>query len=326
VLIAICSAKGSPGVTTTALAMALEWPTPVVLAECDPAGADVLAGYGGGKVAASSGLADLMVTLRHGTGERDLWSHLVALGEQRRAFLLPGVTDARAARAIDWPRLASVLRGVSPGADVIADCGRLRAEHIPRPVLAAADVVVVVSGWHLRSLRQAQALLAELRADLASRGAGADGLGVLLVGSRSAYGEAEVTAQLGVPVLGVIPDDPRTAQVLSDGTPAGRGFAQSPLLRAARGVVEQVGVFARRRSDRLGTAAVATSQVEPPAWKAGPTRPPAAAGRVLHAVAPPQQPTSHVAEEAPPREPVRREPKRWAEPRPMRSPGDARHG
>ena len=42
-LIALCSAKGAPGVTTSGLALALSWPRPVVLAELDPAGGDVLA-------------------------------------------------------------------------------------------------------------------------------------------------------------------------------------------------------------------------------------------------------------------------------------------
>ena len=43
-LIALCSAKGAPGVTTSGLALTLSWPRGVVLAELDPAGGDVLAG------------------------------------------------------------------------------------------------------------------------------------------------------------------------------------------------------------------------------------------------------------------------------------------
>jgi len=39
------SAKGSPGVTTTALSFALTWTTPVIVAECDPSGGSVLAGF-----------------------------------------------------------------------------------------------------------------------------------------------------------------------------------------------------------------------------------------------------------------------------------------
>lgn len=212
-----------------------------------------------------------------------------------------------------------MLRGVSPGADVLADCGRLRAEHAPRSVLASADVVVVVSGWGLRSLRATEAALAELRTELTERGTGADALGLLLVGRRSAYSEAEVGTQLGVPVLGVIPDDARSAEVFSDGAPAGRGVAQSPLVRAVRGVIGPITSYGRARSTRLATA---------PAAAHAPDRPPAP-GRALHAVTP-ATPVSGVAGgegEPSPREPaVRREQRRWREPRPMRSPGEARHG
>src|SRR5438105_3794706 len=37
-LIVVAADKGAPGVTTTALALASVWPSPVLLAECDPLG------------------------------------------------------------------------------------------------------------------------------------------------------------------------------------------------------------------------------------------------------------------------------------------------
>ena len=40
-LIALCSDKGSPGVTTTALALGSAWVTPVVVVEADLAGGDL---------------------------------------------------------------------------------------------------------------------------------------------------------------------------------------------------------------------------------------------------------------------------------------------
>ena len=40
-LFALISAGGSPGVTTSALALTLGWPSRVILAECDPSGGDV---------------------------------------------------------------------------------------------------------------------------------------------------------------------------------------------------------------------------------------------------------------------------------------------
>ena len=44
-IIAMVSAKGSPGVSTTAFACTLSWNGRTVLAECDPAGGSVLTGY-----------------------------------------------------------------------------------------------------------------------------------------------------------------------------------------------------------------------------------------------------------------------------------------
>ncbi len=40
-LVALCSDKGSPGTTTTALALAAGWPTPAVVIEADPYGGDL---------------------------------------------------------------------------------------------------------------------------------------------------------------------------------------------------------------------------------------------------------------------------------------------
>ena len=42
-MFALISPGGAPGVTTTALAIALTWPWPVIVAECDPGGGDILA-------------------------------------------------------------------------------------------------------------------------------------------------------------------------------------------------------------------------------------------------------------------------------------------
>jgi hypothetical protein len=132
---------------------------------------------------------------------------------------------------VDWGRLAAVLATVEDGAvDVIADCGRLRAEHFPAAVVQRAAAVVVATGSTLRAVRAATQAIAELR--------GGDGhvgmLATLVVGPGEPYGEREIGEALGVQVIGSLPRDAKAASVLSDGAPAGRLFAQSALLRAAR--------------------------------------------------------------------------------------------
>ncbi|HEY9562625.1 MAG TPA: hypothetical protein VIR30_02545, partial [Nocardioides sp.] len=58
-VIALCSASGSPGVTTTALGMALLWPRPVLLIEADATGGSgILAGYFRGIKSYDQGLVE----------------------------------------------------------------------------------------------------------------------------------------------------------------------------------------------------------------------------------------------------------------------------
>ena len=40
-LVALAADKGSPGVTTAAVALAAVWPRPALVAECDPSGGDL---------------------------------------------------------------------------------------------------------------------------------------------------------------------------------------------------------------------------------------------------------------------------------------------
>ena len=70
-LIAIAADKGAPGVTTACLALSLVWPRPVLLAECDPAGGDLvyrLPAAGGGQLDPGRGLLSLAVAVRRGLG------------------------------------------------------------------------------------------------------------------------------------------------------------------------------------------------------------------------------------------------------------------
>ena len=67
-LIVLTSASGSPGVTTTALALALTWRRPALLVEADPTGGSaVLAGYFRGRAAPTDSLIDLAFAHRGGT-------------------------------------------------------------------------------------------------------------------------------------------------------------------------------------------------------------------------------------------------------------------
>ena len=66
-VIVLGSAAGSPGVTTSALGLALTWPRPVLLIEADPTGGSaMLAGFFRGTTAHTAGLIDLAWAQREG--------------------------------------------------------------------------------------------------------------------------------------------------------------------------------------------------------------------------------------------------------------------
>ena len=86
-LIVLTSASGSPGVTTTALALALTWRRPALLVEADPTGGSaVLAGYFRGRAAPTDSLIDLAFAHRgRDAGGGDPVGHDAHPGLQRHA-------------------------------------------------------------------------------------------------------------------------------------------------------------------------------------------------------------------------------------------------
>ncbi len=231
-LYALVSAGGAPGVTTSALALALGWPTQVIIAECDPAGGDILAGLFGGHLPASGGLLPLAVEAGGSTdaAARALWDQLIDLDDERSRLLLAGISDPRQATALapSWPTLAAALAGVT--ADVIADCGRLEPGSPLAPVLAVAGVVVLVLRPTLRQVSRARAR-AEILAEMLG---GRQRVALLIVGE-GAHPAREVGHVLDLPVAATLPEDRKTAAVLSDGNGSRRGLAARPLVRAAAG-------------------------------------------------------------------------------------------
>ena len=226
---ALLSAGGSPGVTTGALALTLGWPSQVILAECDPSGGDILAGLLGGHLPASTGLLPLALEAGAGTEipADTLWRQLVELDEERNRLLLAGICDPRQSAALQssLPWIADALQAVQ--ADVIADCGRLDSVAAVRPVLSAASLAVLVMRPTLR-----QASRAVSRVEMLTSLVGQDRVVLLLVGEGTSSGR-EIARTLGIPVAGQLPEDARTAAVLSDGAAGRHRMESRPLIRAA---------------------------------------------------------------------------------------------
>jgi hypothetical protein len=227
---ALLSAGGSPGVTTAAIALALTWPGPVLVAETDPSGGDVLAGFFAGHVPGSRGLLNVAyeaTTIQAAAAA--VVGQLVALDETGMRTVLPGFADPRHAATlyVTWHVLAAAL--AAQPVDVLADCGRLDAgpgqEHILR---VAARVVLVLRP----TLRQAAAARPRVDMLMQLKGSVAGCLCLLVVG-QGPVTPKELSRALGVPLLGTLPDDRTAALVLSDGVDARRAVESSSLLRAA---------------------------------------------------------------------------------------------
>ena len=116
-----------------------------------------------------------------------------------------------------WEPLADALRSLEDtGQDVIVDGGRLGLNGSPEPLVAAADLALLVTRTDLVSLAGARSWAESLREQFARDGAAAS-LGVLLVGEGAPFRAREVARVLRVPVLSSVVWDPAGAAVLSHG-------------------------------------------------------------------------------------------------------------
>lgn len=159
VVVTLISASGSPGVTSTALAMAVCWPRPVVLVEADPTGgSSVLAGFFRGEVASSRGLIDLALAHRSGVLADAVATNVIAI-QGSTAMLLAGVRNHAQSRSLVdvWEPLLAVLRGLEgTGQDVIVDAGRLGMTNSPDALIYGSDLTLLTTRTNLPSLAGAR--------------------------------------------------------------------------------------------------------------------------------------------------------------------------
>ncbi|MGH3388393.1 MAG: hypothetical protein ACRDOO_05890 [Actinomadura sp.] len=237
-LIALAADKGAPGVTTAAVALGAVWPRPVLVAECDPAGGDLvyrLPGEGG-MLNPARGLLSLAATARRGLRPDQIGEHCQRL--VGGLDVLVGLTNGEQAQGLTWlwGPLGRAFATSAP-VDVLADCGRLSAGTPLVDLLREADLVVLFTRptfeqvAHLRE--RVTALGAELR--------GGPPVGIVVIADPRDYQRtiAEVTrivasARLPAAVLGGFALDPKGAEMLR-GQWGGR-LDRSLLIRSAREV------------------------------------------------------------------------------------------
>lgn len=226
------SLAGSPGVTTTAVGLTLNWPRPAILLEVDTSrSSSVLPGYLRGQVDHSLGLTPLSVSHQRGQlNVEALWAQTVQLAEER--YLVPGFSNLAAAHGTTslWGALGSLLASLeNAGIDVLIDAGRLEVNDPRIPLLQQADSVVVLARPVLPDIAAVAARLPELRLALGAV-AHESYLSVALVDSEyESYSSSEISRALGAPVVTRFKWDARTAALFSLGADRQPRFDKSPL-------------------------------------------------------------------------------------------------
>ncbi len=225
-LIAVGSVTGAPGATTLALALALQLavepdgaPGPILL-DADVDGGDLALRLGLDPI---PGLGTLALAGRHGLDEDTLVAHSQRARGLPGVDVVPGIAGRAQAPTLEW--VASPLAALAPRCrrPLLVDVGRVGAATSSRPILTAADRVLVVCRSDTASVVHARSGMAALAA------AGLTSSAVVVAGEHHLSGE--LAAALGRPIAAAI--SPERLQ-LATRRPAPPG--QGPLA----GLVDQV--------------------------------------------------------------------------------------
>lgn len=223
----VASAHGSPGATTLAVALAGLWPSDhrFLLVEVDPWGGMLAARLG---LRDDPGLMSLLSAGRRGLNREIVWAHTQELTAGIPVLVGPSaadsarrVTERLMQGLVDWAEDESV--------DLVMDCGRAAVPAAGSVV--TPDHMLVVVRPTVDQLRPAVSMVAALIA----AGVRAE---LVLVGDRP-YHPEEVEFTFGVPVAGVVADDPQAAAALSGGAWHG-GVGSSRLVRSAASLLDHL--------------------------------------------------------------------------------------
>ena len=242
-VIAMLSAKASPGVSTTVAALATQWPSPVLVVDADPQGGYLLAGWAGpwwvdGSLTSQRSVVSFATATRHldAVPAGSLAGHVQPLPDLEHVRFLAGVRTHSQAEAVGtaWRRLAHAVRDVSDDGepDVLIDLGRYAADSTPWALVEQADLVLLALRPTLRHLRASLPLAETLTTQLAHEQVGAAVL------AADAHRASSISHTLDLPPRMRLPDDPGTARFFSDGLL--QRPRRQPLLGAARQTAHQL--------------------------------------------------------------------------------------
>lgn len=248
-LIGVCSDKGSPGVTTTALSLASAWNGQAIVVEADPGGGDLAIRL---RTRDGAALPEAPTVLTVAAAARTSRTPDLALRHAHRLTddvqVISGhLTPEQSAGVVEWASLGSAL--AASQVPVFVDLGRLHAGSVVLPVAAMADVVAVVARPDPGSVIRLRERLRRLAPALAGQGGRPPRLLTVLV-SLGRHGAADVEDLRRIladsparPFLigsSFVAFDPGAVARLECGEdPQGR-LARTPLLRTARLVASEL--------------------------------------------------------------------------------------
>jgi hypothetical protein len=270
-LISLLSAKGSPGVTTLSLGLAARWPRPgAVVVEVDPAGGDLAARFGHPPAVPGQepGLSAMAAT-RSGSRSRPdpaAWVQATAPGVDVVATE-PGTTVTAASLQELSERGPALLEELARGRPaVLLDAGRWDTGSLANPLIAAANMTIMVLRPSLDQFRQVEARLPALRTQ-------ARHLRLVVVGDHP-WAPADIAAGLGVKLAGAVPVDRQGAGLLSGELAPHRGWRSKswtrlPLLRACSSIATDM---VRQAPVPIGGIPAVVVRGEPQVWPPVPPR------------------------------------------------------
>lgn len=228
--VVVCSAKGAPGVSTAALALAMTWPEtgrPVCLVEADVSGGSSAARWDLGY---EPGLLSLA-----GAGRRGVDVDLLLRHSQQLAgvHLLCGPASAEQARsAVSTIGGHLAALGSAGAVDLIVDVGRLWATSPALDLARSAALSLVVTRSSLSQVQHVPSLTRLLTEQRAAP--------MLMSIGDEPYRATDIASFAEIPLLGVLAADDRGADALCGGGGSERLMRRSPLLRSARAIGEAV--------------------------------------------------------------------------------------
>ncbi len=258
-ILLLTSTGGSPGVTTLAVGLALTWPRPILLADCDPgAHQAILAGYLAGRSPSGKGLLRVAEAHRDRRPLReavlDQTLSLSAEEDSRRLFL-PGFTKSGSAMHFGavWEDLAEAFDRLGDvDIDVIIDAGRMGPSGPPNALVERSALTAVVLNSTLRSVMSTRVHLPTLREHPRLIVPDREHLGLIIVGEGQPYRSTEIAKALDVPVVSTIAHDRNTAAHLSDGRARHRRFETSSLIRSIRDASSELSGMLQRTAELIG--------------------------------------------------------------------------